>query len=105
VDVAAEVLHAVHRLDATPFVGGMLELGIGRAAGVAVASLAATLTDDAVPADIGPTHAYVEVDVTEPLIVGRGGGLVVPSGPGIGVAPDPVVLDAHTVRRHIVELP
>lgn len=68
---------------ATPgcFVGGMFELGVGRAAAMALASL--DVVD--LPCDLGPSEHYVELDVTEPLVVDEAGDLVVPDGPGIGV--------------------
>jgi O-succinylbenzoate synthase len=64
------------------FVGGMLELGIGRAAALAVASLDGCV----LPTDLGPSSQYVAEDVTEPIVVDASGDLVVPHGPGLGVA-------------------
>ncbi|HSL57043.1 MAG TPA: o-succinylbenzoate synthase [Acidimicrobiales bacterium] len=65
------------------FVGGMLELGVGRAAALAVAALPGC----GLPTDLGPSARYVVDDVTEPLVLGPGATLAVPDGPGIGVVP------------------
>lgn len=76
------------------FVGGMVELAIGRACAVAVAaSELCTL-----PTDLGPSAQYVARDIGPPVEVGAGGGLVVPTGPGIGTAPDAAAL-ARAVRH------
>ena len=75
-------LCATSGLDA--FVGGMFELGIGRATASAVASL----SHCSLPTDLGPSDRYVEVDVCEPVVVDPSGDLVVPDGPGCGRSPD-----------------
>ena len=67
------------------FVGGMLELGVGRAAALAVAALDLF----ALPTDLGPSAAYVVDDITEAVVTDGAGRLRVPDGPGIGVAPRP----------------
>jgi O-succinylbenzoate synthase len=64
--------------------GGMLETGIGRAANVALASLAGFT----LPGDTSASSRYYEHDITEPFIL-EDGHLRVPIGPGIGVAPLP----------------
>ena len=75
------------------FCGGMLETGIGRAAALAFAAQEfCTL-----PTDLGPTSRYHPVDLAGPFELVRGG-LEVPRGPGIGVEPDPQVLEASTVE-------
>jgi O-succinylbenzoate synthase len=77
------------------FVGGMLETGVGRAHALAVASWdACTL-----PTDLGPSANYFAEDLTEPFELLDGGRLAVPSGPGIGVVPDPDRLASATVER------
>ena len=63
------------------FVGGMLELGVGRATAAAVAALAAC----SLPTDLGPSARYVADDVTDPVLTDGDGRLVVPAGPGLGV--------------------
>lgn len=70
-----------HGVDA--FVGGMFELGVGRAGAAAVAALdGCTL-----PTDLGPSQRYVDRDVTDPIVTDDHGRLVVPDGPGIGRVP------------------
>jgi O-succinylbenzoate synthase len=80
------------------FVGGMLELGIARAAAAAVATLAgATL-----PTDLGPSSAYVERDLCEPVVVDERGRLVVPTGPGSGRVPSEERLAEVTVDEVVL---
>ena len=86
VEVAAE--HG-----AGAFVGGMLELGIGRATSAAVAALAGCT----LPTDLGPSERYVQVDVTDPVVVDDAGCLVVPDGPGCGRTPLAEVLERFVV--------
>jgi o-succinylbenzoate synthase len=69
--------------------GGMLETGVGRAANLALASLPGFT----LPADLSASDRYFHRDVTEPFVLADGH-LTVPSGPGIGVRPDPEVLAA-----------
>jgi O-succinylbenzoate synthase len=73
--------------------GGMLETGIGRAANVALAALPGFT----LPGDTSGSGRYYARDITEPFVV-EDGTLTVPTGPGIGVTPDPDALDAVTVR-------
>ena len=67
--------------------GGMLETGVGRAANVALASLPGFT----LPADLSASDRYFRQDVTTPFVLADGH-LAVPTGPGIGVTPDPAVL-------------
>jgi O-succinylbenzoate synthase len=67
--------------------GGMLETGVGRAANLAVASLPGFT----LPADLSASDRYFRRDVTAPFVLADGH-LNVPTGPGIGVSPDPEVL-------------
>jgi O-succinylbenzoate synthase len=76
------------------FVGGMYELGVGRAVALAFASRLDT------PTDLGPSAQYVAVDVTEPLICDPAGRIVVPSGPGMGVE-----VRWDVVRSYLVDQP
>jgi O-succinylbenzoate synthase len=76
------------------FCGGMLELGVGRAAAAAVAALDVF----GLPTDLGPSTQYVERDLTDDIGVDAAGWLQLPAGPGIGVAPDPGRLAAATVE-------
>ncbi len=74
------------------FCGGMVESGLGRAAALAVAAQ----EPFGLPADLGPSSRYHRVDLTPPFELAHGA-LRVPEGPGLGVDPDPGVLEAHTV--------
>jgi O-succinylbenzoate synthase len=93
---------AVHRrcvgAGVPAFVGGMLELGVGRAAALAVAALPGCSW----PTDLGPSSRYVDDDVTAPVELGPDATLAVPSGPGIGVEPRPDRLEEVTVERVVI---
>ena len=65
------------------FVGGMLELGIGRAGAAVVAALPGCN----LPTDLGPSQQYVETDICDPINVNPAGELILPTGPGIGRVP------------------
>ena len=65
------------------FVGGMLELGIGRAGAAAVAALPGCN----LPTDLGPSQQYVERDICDPICVNSDGELILPTGPGNGRVP------------------
>ena len=79
--------------------GGMLELGIGRAAALAVAALPGC----GLPTDLGPSSAYVAADITTvPVELDDQGALAVPDGPGIGREPDPDRLEDVTVARRTI---
>ncbi|MEA3213990.1 MAG: o-succinylbenzoate synthase [Acidimicrobiia bacterium] len=78
---AIAVIDACAEAGVPAFVGGMLELGVGRALGAALA-LRGGCT---LPTDLGPSSAYVAEDVSDPVVVDAQGRLVVPGGPGIGV--------------------
>ena len=81
--------------------GGMLETGLGRALNLAVAALPGCN----LPPDLGPSARYFRTDLTPPF-TSRGGTMIVPDGPGLGVEPLPEVLDDVTItqrtfRRHV----
>ncbi|MEY9855910.1 O-succinylbenzoate synthase [Catenulispora sp. GAS73] len=78
--------------------GGMLETGVGRAANVALAAL----PNFTLPGDISASERYFERDITEPFVL-RDGCLDVPQGPGLGVTPDPALLDEFTTARHWID--
>ena len=64
------------------WIGGMLEVGIGRAANVSLASLPGVT----LPCDISATDRYFNPDLTEPpFVLGEGSTLAVADGIGIGV--------------------
>jgi o-succinylbenzoate synthase len=84
----ARRVHDVCRAAGVPvWAGGMLETGLGRAANVALAALPGFT----LPGDTSASDRYFARDVTAPFVL-RDGHLVVPTGPGIGVAPDPQAL-------------
>jgi O-succinylbenzoate synthase len=71
--------------------GGMYETGIGRAANAALASLPGFT----LPGDLSASGRYYAEDLTEPLEL-EGGGLRVPTTPGIGRTPRPDLLAERT---------
>ncbi len=72
--------------------GGMLETGVGRAPNLALAALPGFT----LPGDTSATKRYYHQDITREFVI-EDGHVAVPTGPGIGVEPDPDVLDAVTV--------
>ena len=83
------------------FCGGMYELGVARAAALVLAGRPGL---DA-PTDLGPSDAYVTRDVTAPFVLGADGTIELPTGPGIGRAPDRARLDEVSVDRWVGEVP
>ncbi len=79
--------------------GGMLETGLGRAANVALAAL----PNFTLPGDTSASARYFARDLTAPFVLDDGR-LAVPTGPGLGVDPDPDALAAFTTRVEAVEL-
>jgi o-succinylbenzoate synthase len=79
--------------------GGMLETGIGRSTNLALAAL----PNFRLPGDTSATSRYFAEDLTEPFVLEADGTLPVPSGPGIGVDPDPARLEAATRRTERFE--
>ena len=76
--------------------GGMLETGLGRAANVALAAL----PNFGLPGDVSASDRYWRADITDPFVLDAGH-LAVPTGPGLGVAPDPDLLaEATTSCQH-----
>jgi O-succinylbenzoate synthase len=62
--------------------GGMLEMGIGRAANVHLASL----PNFRLPGDVSASARYFETEIiAEPFTVDKDGTMKVPTGPGLGV--------------------
>lgn len=78
--------------------GGMLELGIGRAANLALAGLPGFT----LPGDTSASRRYFEDDLTEPFEMAPDGTMAVPRGPGLGVAPRPERLEACTSRVELL---
>jgi len=94
----AKRIHDVCQAHGVPvWCGGMLESGVGRAANLALAALPGFT----LPGDTSASERYYTRDLTTPFVM-VDGRLSVPSGPGIGVSPDPDVLTEHTT--HVVHL-
>jgi O-succinylbenzoate synthase len=93
----ARRIHDVCReRDAAVWCGGLLEVGVGRAHNVAIASLPGYT----LPGDVSASDRYFEKDVLEtPFRLNADGTIDVPQGPGIGVEVDRPFLDGVTVRR------
>jgi O-succinylbenzoate synthase len=86
-------VHDVAQASGIPvWCGGMLETGLGRAANVALAALPGFT----LPGDTSASDRFYRQDVTTPFVL-EDGHVRVPTGPGLGVAPDPDVLAALTV--------
>jgi O-succinylbenzoate synthase len=81
------------------FVGGMLELGIGRAGAAAVAALPGCN----LPTDLGPSQQYVERDICDPIRVNPDGELILPTGPGIGRVPHEEQLQRFCVDEVLLD--
>ncbi len=79
--------------------GGMLETGIGRATNLALAAM----PNFRLPGDTSASRRYFHEDLTEPFELGADGTMAVPAGPGIGVEPDPALLESFTVRSERLE--
>ncbi|MFJ8854832.1 o-succinylbenzoate synthase [Streptomyces sp. NPDC102437] len=77
--------------------GGMLETGLGRAANLALAALPGFT----LPGDISATARYYSRDITAPFVL-HDGHLTVPTGPGIGIVPDPDALQAATTSTELL---
>jgi O-succinylbenzoate synthase len=92
---ALRVVRVASELGLGVGVGGMLESGVGRAAALAVAGLAACDR----PTHLGPSSAYWELDLTDAIEGGGSGLVVLPTGPGIGRVPHPERLAERTIDR------
>lgn len=80
--------------------GGMLETGIGRAANIALASLAGFT----LPGDTSASSRYYHRDITTPFVM-ENGQLRVPTGPGIGVEIDLDFIDQITTSSKLIAAP
>jgi O-succinylbenzoate synthase len=74
--------------------GGMHEFGIGRAANVAVASLAGCT----LPGDVSGSDKYYREDIVMPPVLALDGLVPVPTAPGLGHEPDVSRIDALALR-------
>jgi o-succinylbenzoate synthase len=88
----ARRVHDVCAANGVPvWAGGMLETGLGRAANVALAAL----PNFTLPGDTSASDRYYRTDITRPFRL-EDGHVRVPTGPGLGVEPDPDALAAAT---------
>ncbi|MTD14489.1 o-succinylbenzoate synthase [Nakamurella sp. YIM 132087] len=74
--------------------GGMLETGLGRAANAALAALPGF----SLPGDISASDRFYAQDITTPFVI-EDGHVAVPSGPGLGVTPNPEILESVTTWK------
>ncbi|MFE8694765.1 o-succinylbenzoate synthase [Cytobacillus sp. FJAT-53684] len=77
--------------------GGMLEAGIGRAHNIALTSL----SNFTMPGDTAGSSHYWEKDIIHPEVVVEGGFIKVPTGSGIGFAPDTEAIKRFTSKEMI----
>ena len=96
----ARRIHDVARAAGVPvWCGGMLETGIGRATNLALAALPGF----SLPGDTSASSRYFTDDITEPFVLDPDGTMAVPTGPGIGVVPQPDRLEACTIRSEMLK--
>jgi O-succinylbenzoate synthase len=93
----ARKIHDLCQANSIPvWCGGMLEAGIGRAHNIALS----TLPNFILPGDVTASRRYWHEDIIEPEVtVSAQGTIRVPTGPGIGFAPQLERIDKLTVRK------
>lgn len=92
--------HAIHDLCHSQSIpvwcGGMLETGVGRAANLALASLAGFT----LPGDISASDRYYKVDIThQRFALNPDSTITVPTEPGLGVSIDHSALKSFTIKN------
>lgn len=92
------VLTDLQRTGTRAFVGGMLETAVGRAIGLAIAAQEPC----SLPSDLGPTSRYFVDDIGPSFEADEVGRLSPAQGPGIGVDPDPAVLERFCIDRVVI---
>ena len=94
---AAKAIHDLCRERGVPvWCGGMLELGVGRAHNIALASL----PNFSIPGDTSPSaRSFAEDIVAPPIEFSAPGRLAVPQGAGIGYAVDAAAVVRFTLAR------
>lgn len=93
---AVEIHNLCWRRGIPVWCGGMLETGVGRAANLALASLPGF----SLPGDISASDRYYKIDITnQRFALNSDSTITVPTGPGLGVSIDPVVLKSYTLRK------
>ena len=76
--------------------GGMDETGIGRAVNIQLQAA----EPFSIPGDTSETRRYFREDIADPAVVlGEGGFIAMPEGPGTGVTVDPDRLNRYTIHR------
>jgi o-succinylbenzoate synthase len=97
----ARRIHDLAREAGVPvWCGGMLESGIGRGHNLSLA----TLPGFTLPGDISASSRYWAEDiVVPPFELGTDGRMALREGAGIGVEPDPELLEPLTVRSRVFE--
>lgn len=76
--------------------GGMDETGLGRAVNIHLQ----TVDNFTIPGDTSETRRYFREDIADPpVVLGPGGFIAIPPGPGTGVTLDPARLDRYTLHR------
>jgi O-succinylbenzoate synthase len=96
----ARRVHDVCLANGVPvWAGGMLETGLGRAANVALAALPGFT----LPGDTSASDRYYARDITRPFTLDNGH-VRVPTGPGLGVAPEPDALAEVTTSTEWIPL-
>lgn len=98
---SARAVHDVCRAKNIPvWCGGMLESGIGRAANIALSTLAGFT----LPGDVSASRRYWKQDLIEPEVtVSAQGTIKVPQTPGLGFAPVLERIESATVRKEVFE--
>ena len=93
----ARKIHDLCQANGIPvWCGGMLEAGIGRAHNIALS----TLPNFILPGDVTASRRYWHEDIIEPEVtVSAQGTIRVPTGPGIGFAPQLQRIEKLTVRK------
>lgn len=92
----AKRVHDVCQARGVPvWCGGMHEFGIGRAANVAIASLAGF----SLPGDVSGSDKYYREDLVNPPVLARNGAVPVPDRPGLGHEPDEARIGREARRR------
>ncbi len=89
------VVEAATRLGKKWRASGLIETGLGRAYADLLAS-----DPTAFISDVAPAELFLSADVTASRF--DGGVIRVPSGPGLGIAPDPDLIEA--LRTDLIEV-
>lgn len=88
VDSAGVLIRRAQGLGLGTFVGGMVELAVGRATALALASMPGLSQ----PTDLGPSRDYFNDELAAGVGEAADGRVMAPAGPGIGMTPDEAAL-------------